>query len=423
WDLPIYSLLVLAAFAMRAYTSSGRLDAKLVRKLLLFALILVGLSITFYLPFYLGLKIRTHGLGLVPMRTRFHQYLVMFGLFITIIVGFLAVALRASVQAAHPKAWREAYRSTLISLGLWGVACLLVPWALVRVLGLVGLVLLQPISGGYPTTASFLLVLMLVAAAILGQRLRTMAGRPTERISQRGMSTCFACLLVLAGLALTCGVEFFYIVDVFRSRMNTVFKLYFQAWTFLAIASSYGLYYVFSRWRISPHRPRIWGKLGRGAWLWLVWALFGGSLIYPLAAVYAKADGFRGIPTLDGTHYMEELYPDDHGAIAWVRANTQGDEVLVEAVGPDYSEYARVSTQTGLATLLGWVGHEAQWREGFAEGSPRQEAIEAIYTSGDPPRVKALLEKYGADYLYIGALERAKYGISQEDEAIYRDFL
>ncbi len=120
---------------------------------------------------------------------------------------------------------------------------------------------------------------------------------------------------------------------------------------------------------------------------------------------------------------MEWQRPDDHRAIAWLRENTGGDEVIVEATGPDYSEYARVSTQTGLSTLLGWPGHEYQWRESYAEPNRRQPVVEAIYTSEDPEEIRALLAEYGVSYLYIGSLEREKYGISRENEEKYERFM
>ena len=39
-----------------------------------------------------------------------------------------------------------------------------------------------------------------------------------------------------------------------------------------------------------------------------------------------------------------------------------GRPVVAEAVGGDYTDHARVSTFSGLPTLIGWVGHELQCR-------------------------------------------------------------
>ena len=63
-----------------------------------------------------------------------------------------------------------------------------------------------------------------------------------------------------------------------------------------------------------------------------------------------------------GDRFLERGAPADHRAIEWLRQNAPGRPVVVEAVGGDYTEHARVSTFSGLPTMIGWVGHELQWR-------------------------------------------------------------
>ena len=65
--------------------------------------------------------------------------------------------------------------------------------------------------------------------------------------------------------------------------------------------------------------------------------------------------------------------------------------VVLEAVGDDYDVYSDgfggVSASTGLATVLGWIGHEQQWRGGDSEIlallSPRATAVRTIYSTTD----------------------------------------
>ena len=64
---------------------------------------------------------------------------------------------------------------------------------------------------------------------------------------------------------------------------------------------------------------------------------------------------------------------------------------------------------TGLPTLLGWGGHEGQWRGDFSVQSAREPDIETIYNSLDIGTVRELLDKYDITYVYVGPLERAKY--------------
>ena len=55
--------------------------------------------------------------------------------------------------------------------------------------------------------------------------------------------------------------------------------------------------------------------------------------------------------------------PGDPGAIEWLRDHAPHGSVVLEAVGDDYSAFghARISTFTGLPTVMGWPGHELQW--------------------------------------------------------------
>ena len=52
--------------------------------------------------------------------------------------------------------------------------------------------------------------------------------------------TGFAVLLIAAALVLTLVPEFVYLRDKFGTRMNTVFKFYYQGWLMLSVASAYG---------------------------------------------------------------------------------------------------------------------------------------------------------------------------------------
>jgi uncharacterized membrane protein len=111
-----------------------------------------------------------------------------------------------------------------------------------------------------------------------------------------------------------------------------------------------------------------------------------------------------------GDRFLERGAPNDYRAIEWLRQNAEGRPVVVEAVGGDYSEHARVSTFSGLPTLIGWVGHELQWRGEQAEFGRRQQAVDAIYRANSLEELTRVAELYRVRYVFFGTLERAKYG-------------
>jgi uncharacterized membrane protein len=217
----------------------------------------------------------------------------------------------------------------------------------------------------------------------------------------------FVLLMIGMALVLVLSVEFVYLRDLFGTRMNTVFKFYYQAWILLALAAAFGL-------------SRLTLRLSAAFLKWPVLAvatlLVIGGLIYTVTAIPSKADSFRGQPTLDGLAYLARNNPGDAAAIAWVRANVPSDATVLEAAGGSYSSEGagRVSMATGNPTLLGWDFHEMQWRgEAYSKlAAGRPDAITQIYRTARPEDLPGLLDSWGIAYVYVGALERDKYKIT-----------
>jgi uncharacterized membrane protein len=207
--------------------------------------------------------------------------------------------------------------------------------------------------------------------------------------------------------------------------MNTVFKVYYQAWLLLAIVGAYGLYYWQSR-RPAGHLSAPMGSGWRRAslhavhyaWSGALAALLVGSLYYPVGAALDRTGILnRGYTvqdnTLDGLAFLRESEPGEYAAIVWLRSKASWGRI-VEAVGDDYSDHGRISASTGLPTILGWKGHELQWRGGSAAFAGRSEDVARIYQSQDVQVVRRLLEKYDVRYVYVGRRERARYGSNQK---------
>jgi YYY domain-containing protein len=219
-------------------------------------------------------------------------------------------------------------------------------------------------------------------------------------------STTFAILLIIFGGLLVIIPEFIFLRDQFNTRMNTIFKFYFQAWMFWGLAAAYGSAVLLGGSRRSP-------------WTWvfsvvMVFTLTIG-LTYPTMAVETQLNNFRQNPEntlqLDGTAHSAFLSPDDKAAVAWLGDAPSG--TLIEAVGGSYSNYARISTHSGQPSLLGWPGHESQWRGGGEEMGTRGQDIERLYNTGSWTEATQIITQYNVRYIYLGSLERATYNVSE----------
>ena len=206
------------------------------------------------------------------------------------------------------------------------------------------------------------------------------------------------------------GAELYYVVDVFGNRMNTVFKIYYQAWLLLALVGAYALYY----WH--RHRPGrgVVPRLSHYTWIVVVGLLVAASLYYSVGAGLDRAGLLRQAyspkdNTLDGLAFLRGSDSAEYAAILWLRDQAPWGRI-VEAVGPDWFDYGRVSASTGLPTVLGWKDHERQWRGSSRPFHGREEDVAQIYRSDDPQEVQRLLEQYDVRYVYVGRRERSSYG-------------
>jgi YYY domain-containing protein len=435
WDFPIYLVVLLAAYGLGRWRQYGRLNWALVRDVGLTGGAVAVLGFLFYLPFYVGFQSQAGGLlPTLYVGTRFRQYFVMFGPFLVALAGLLAVF-----------AWRlrrEDPGTRLVRPWLgWTAAFILVPLALMLLLVLAMVVTptgrqmledIRHVPAVYaivgdepwlPLLGRLLLVklrtwvmpLVVAGMAALGVVLLRHTipsaggeGGPHERGPFRHPSIQFVLLCAVAGLLLTLSVEFVYLVDNFRVRMNTIFKFYFQAWVLMAIASAFAVYWLSRAREGMPQAER----LVRTLLLVGFWALFACGMVYPVLGNYSRAGGFDFEPTLDGTAYLANSHADDYAAIAWLNENVEGAPVILETPGSGGKSYVyegRVSALTGLPTLLGWAGHEGQWRGSYEIQSARAPEIETIYNTPDPELAGTLLDKYDVTYVYVGPMERSTY--------------
>ena len=211
-----------------------------------------------------------------------------------------------------------------------------------------------------------------------------------------------------SGFGLILVAEVVYFQDVFADRMNTVFKLYFQAWLLLAIASAAGVVLAIQR-----TRPRY--RLLASSALVVGVAT---TLSYMPLSTYDWTNGFNDRAGLNGEQFIAATSPDEFAAIEWVRSRAERGDVVVEAPGCSYEVIAgvpmnRVSAFSGVPTLVGWIGHEHQWRRGAGSDvwgmlQRRADEANAVLDGSVPP------DRTNARFIIVGSQELAGAAICEE---------
>ncbi|MEM7127725.1 MAG: DUF2298 domain-containing protein [Chloroflexota bacterium] len=392
-------------------------------------LILVG-ALLLFLPYFLTAQSQAG--GILPnffFPTRLTQFLVMFGPFLPALVALIV------------HAWQEhsVDPGKLITIGIL-VYGLPIIWLAATMMGATSFdlgrealdrVMLPPDLSGHwaamiqrwtSQSGTFLVVGLLVSLilAMIWTRLASISIEHIEskkneqaRDQRRLGVTFFVLLLAAIGLLLIYAPEFVYLKDNFGTRMNTVFKFYYQAWLLLGISSAY---VIGASW----HRPFT----QKSGWIaptmsFVSLLIIVSGLIYPVAGAYSKTNGFASTPSFDATDFVARYSPNEAAALAWIRENTPFSAMVLEAKGQSYrSDFNRVSTMTGRPTLLGWDGHESQWRgQAFGEMAlGRAEAIERVYRSGSSTEITQTLIGWEIDYVYVGPKERSEYQLTTRQE-------
>lgn len=227
-------------------------------------------------------------------------------------------------------------------------------------------------------------------------------------INNLNIINSFIFILFSLGTFLVIIPEFFYIKDIYPAhfRANTMFKLGYQAFIMMGIASVFTFYQI-----------RIVKNIFLKIFLKFIF-IFSLILIiiYPLfsfPSYYGKLD--RPVE-LDGIKWLELTHPQDKEIIDFFNKEVADQPVILEAQGDSYTDYERISAYTGLPTVAGWWVHEWLWR-----GSPdivgkRIPDVVSLYESRDINITKKLIDKYHIKYIVVSKLERDKYKNLFEDK-------
>jgi YYY domain-containing protein len=341
---------------------------QLVTRVLAPAVAVVLLAYVLYLPYWLHWNAPERNIGLERgPYARWQDFLTIFGLFLYVLIPWLFLLWRRRLlppRAAAEKPRLGPFRTVLL---------------LIVVIGLAGSLFIS--------TRAFLLIL-----AILALQLATL----------RWTSPRYRIPLAMASFAffVTAGCEIIYVWD----RMNTIFKFYLDSWFLFAAAAAAA---ASDLWR----GRLVYGPMRR-AWQ-------AGFVVLLAVAAFTSGSDTYGIlttnrvqtpkPTLNGMLYLESHAPYELAAYNWLNQHISGIPVILEAYGPSYQEYARVSMNTGLPTVLGWDYHVYQRAHSHSDIERRKVDIKLMYTSGNKDQVRAALERYHVALVFVGALERRTY--------------
>ena len=409
WDVPTYALLAVAALAIVVLTRAGReLTPMALAKWLLLVAFFWAVLYGAWLPYHQHYDAPATGVKISQWQTVFWHYLGIHALLITAVVSWLAVEI-----------WRRVLGGTsVLRPKVLLLIALLFLLVFATVLGFDAL---------RPWTTVAVLALLLIGALAVALSWVVRRAEPEAPIH----------LLLIAALVLALGIGIgvdFITVENDIDRMNTVFKLYLNAWVLLGIVGGVGLWHLAST---GAMRVRGLGRIGlaRAPWLVLLALLVLASAIYPVLGTRARiADRFdtsAGV-TLDGRAYQDVAIYSDQGAtdsptddafyplssdadaLDYIRANVEGSPVFLEAATPHaYRWYPRVAEYTGLPVVVGWQWHQTQQRgAGGAEPGAvfaRIDDVATMYLTTDEERFLELADEYDVEYIYVGSSERVYF--------------
>ncbi|HTP07475.1 MAG TPA: DUF2298 domain-containing protein, partial [Anaerolineae bacterium] len=414
WDFPIYAFVLMMALGI-GYWRAGK---PRLWEVLIDLVVLGAIGFALYLPFYRGFTSQAGGIAPnLYNGTRFPQFFVMFGPYLTIGLMFGLVLIYQVVRGKQARALPFIGTALIGGIGIVALLAIVAGGfgfgitvisekARVALQNAVNAMAQNGLSVSDQLLARLLnpwtpVFIGIALAAIVLLWIARRKQSTLEDDYQAASPIDFVLLLFGVGLLLTIGTEFAYIVDGFGTRMNTIFKFYYQAWALWAVASAFAAYYLIAGAKLNTIVRSM------AAVVVVIVVVLG--LTFPAMAIPTMTAG-QNNPTLDAMKYTAQYAPDDYAAVQWLNENAQGNPVILETPGDEYNAgMSRISAWTGLPSVVGWPGHEGQWRGNYDIQSPRMDQIQEIYTTGDANRMLELLKQLDVRYVIVGPNEQQKY--------------
>jgi len=401
WDYPVYLVLGFITVTTMILSNNPERKNNVIKPIISIA-VMAAASYLLYLPYHLSYKIDKSVLFVPSGRSSLIFYIAIFGFFIFMTYTFIFENIRNNTENhtinnnindnTNNRKSKISKITKIITANI--PKCSLVLLLITALITIFESKLFIFDNVKIPKINEFeLLILLLPLLAILLLSI----------FKEKNKNNIFILILMIAGVLISIFCEFFYILDALGSgnpsfiRLNTVFKFYLQIWILWGVSTGYVFFLL--RDKINP--GKVWGIIA------VILILM--MSIYPVFATLGKSGDFAGKPDLDGEAYVKKEHPQDYQAILWFR-NLTGQPVVLQAPGELYQWNTAVTTFTGLPTVIGWAGHEINWRfPKRSEIDTRWSDVGRIYTSSDIHEVEGLLKKYKVSYVYFGEAEAKRF--------------
>ncbi len=400
WDLPVFTFITILGMGVFTYNNYRSEGTSWLQKWIVLSTAVVGLAWFAYLPFHSSYDPYPLGIIFSSHQTQLADYLLIHLPFVILGVTFIAL----SLSGTRPDIGQPCFSpKRLLEKTFWQRKKVIICTA-------IGCIVLIAWVAGYLMAGLLTAVISIAVIALIG-----VIKKDAYRITSE------ATILVLLITAMGIGIvpELITVAGDIE-RMNTVFKLYLQAWILYAIAAGFISWYFFAA---GFHRRFVKRKILGSSWVIIISLTLVAGLIFPALGTRSRLqDRFQVLPpTLNGEAYTENaVYSGeqepialkwDMEAIKWLRSNVEGSPVILEAALPhQYRWGSRVSVYTGLPTVIGWIWHQKQQRGQDANlVDRRQRQVDFIYSTTDSDMALNLIKKYDVDFIYIGHLERLYY--------------
>ena len=412
WDIVPFLLFWAILVCIKAYYEGSLIRLRTYRlpnfEIVKFMLAVIILSFFMYMPYYLGLD--SQASGIMPTGdygTRPIHLLAVWGFFFIIIIPFLIVLLFVKPQKASSAIyidytiiktsfiWRPWFYSVFFVLGLPVLA-----WVFSQII--------RGLFMGFSDSLSVIPSRLLAELPLLALFYGALYVFLKQLVIVKDRVSIFITLIIVVSLSLITWTEFLRVSDLYGNRMNTVFKTYYQSWLLLSLAAVFAVYFLATR-KIIHNKFTYTCSIAFKAILCLSFLIV---FYYPLAVYNDKIDNLDTDLTLNGLAHVFQEDPDEYQAILWLSQNAGGDSILLEAVGDSWSSFSRISSSTGIPTVLGWPWHEKQWRGPSSIFDIRESDVMKIYSNTNESQASDLIDFYQINYIVVGPREIEKYGMN-----------